>query len=332
MPATTIDSMVQRKLIEILRILHENNDPIGARLIADRMNERGYPIGERGVRYHLRILDERGLTKRLGYDGRVITERGINELNNALVGDRLGFIISRIEKLIYDTTFDLRTKEGKVIINTSVINKKDLDRTMEIIRQVVYSDYPISPYMKLIEEGTITSDIRIPQGKIGLATMCSITIDGILLKNGIPVNTRYGGILEVKDKKPVQFEDIIVYNGTTIDPMRIFISKKMTGVLDAVDKGSGKLLANLREIPAPALPEAKKLLESVMQSGIGGIARIGEPGNPVFNAPVDNGKVGIAVYAGVNAMAAVEEAGIKVNTFPISTVINFKELKKLDSY
>ncbi len=330
MPATTIDSMVQRKLIEILRILYENRDPIGARLIADRMNERGYPIGERGVRYHLRILDERGLTQRQGYDGRTITERGVNELNNALVGDRLGFIISRIEKLIYDTTFDLRTGQGNVIINTSIIDKNDIERTMDIVRHVVYSDYPVSPYIKLIEEGTITSDIRIPEGKIGLATMCSITIDGILMKSGIPVNTKYGGILEVKDRKPVSFEDIIVYNGTTVDPMRIFISKKMTRVLDAVDKGSGKLLANLREIPASALSEARIILESVMQSGIGGIAGIGEPGSPVFDAPVDNGKVGIAVYAGVNAMAAVEESGIQVDTFPISTIIDFKELKKLE--
>ncbi|SNQ59665.1 conserved hypothetical protein [Candidatus Methanoperedens nitroreducens] len=200
MVTTTIDSQVQRKLIEILRILYENHDPIGARLIADRMNERGYPIGERGVRYHLRILDERGLTQRQGYDGRTITERGINELNNALVGDRLGFIITRIEKLIYDTTFDLKTGEGKVIINTSIIDKKDLDKTMGILRDVMYNGYPISPYIKLIDEGTMTSDIKVPEGKIGIATMCSITIDGILLKNGIPVNTKYGGILEVKEK------------------------------------------------------------------------------------------------------------------------------------
>ncbi len=329
MATTTIDSMVQRKLIEILRILYENHEPIGARLIADRMNERGYPIGERGVRYHLRILDERGLSLRQGYDGRTITELGINELNSALVGDRLGFIITRIEKLIYETTFDLKTGQGNVIINTSIIDKKDFERTMEILKHVVYDIYSISPYIKLIEEGTITSDIKIPEGRIGIATMCSITIDGILLKNGIPVNTKYGGLLEIKDRTPVGFEDIIVYNGTTIDPMRIFISKKMTRVMEAVETGSGKLLANLREIPETALPEARKVLQSIMDAKIGGIAEIGKPGKSVLNAPVDKGKVGIVAYAGVNGMAAVEECGINVDTHPISMTIDFKDLKKL---
>ncbi len=329
MNTTTIDSMVQRKLIEILRILFENKDPIGARLIADRMNERGYPIGERGVRYHLRILDERGLTRRQGYDGRIITERGINELNNALVGDRLGFIITRIEKLIYDTTFDLKTGEGSVIINTSIIDKDDIDKTLGIMQHVIYEGYSFSPYIKLMDENEAVMDIDIPEGKMGIATMCSITIDGILLKSGIPVTPKYGGLLNVKDRKPVGFEDIIVYNGTSIDPMRIFISKKMTRVLDAVDTGSGRLLANLREIPASAVPEAEKILESAKSLGISNAVEIGKSGKSVLNAPVDTGKVGVAVYAGTNIMAAVEESGINVTTYPISTIIGFKELKMM---
>ncbi len=321
--------MVQRKLIEILRILYENHEPIGARLIADRMNEHGYPLGERGVRYHLRILDERGLTQRQGYDGRVITERGINELNNALVGDRLGFINTRIEKFIYDTTFDLKTGQGRVITNTSIIDKADLDRTLGILKDVVNNGFSISPYIKIIEEGTVTSDIKIKKKKIGIATMCSITIDGILMKSGIPVNTRYGGMLEVKDKKPVKFEDIIYYTGTTIDPMRIFISRNMTRVLNAMNTGSGSLLANMREIPVSAVPEAEKVLKTIMDMNLGGIAKIGEPWKPVLNAPVDSGRVGIVAYAGVNGMAAVKEAGINVDTHPISTIADFRELKAL---
>ncbi|VVB87705.1 Global nitrogen regulator NrpRI [uncultured archaeon] len=330
MSASTMELDVQRKMVAILRIIYESHTPIGGRLIADRMNLQGYTVGERGVRYYLRILDERGFTERLGYDGRVITERGINELNNALVGDRVGFIINKIERLILDTTFDIRTRQGSVIINISIIDKKNLDKTMEILKLMIDNGYPFSPYIKLIEEGTVTSDIEIPEGKTGIATMCSITIDGILLKNGIPVNPKYGGILKVKDKKPLCFEDIIAYSGTTIDPMRIFISKKMTRVLDTVNTGSGRVLANFREIPGSALSKAKEVLSSVTKARIGGIAKIGEPGKPVFNAAVDSGKAGIVVYAGTNIMAAVSEMGIKVTTYPISSIIDFSGLKKLE--
>jgi len=326
---TTIDSMVQRKLNEILRILHENQQPIGARLIADKMNDRGYPIGERGVRYHLRILDERGLTKRQGYDGRIITERGTKELGNALVGDRMGFIITRIEKLIYDTSFDLNTGQGSVIINTSIIDKKDIDKTLDIMEHTINDGYSFSPYIKIMDEGATASDISIPEGKIGIATMCSITIDGILLKNGIPVTPKYGGLLDVKKRKPTGFEEIIVYSGTSIDPMRIFISKKMTRVLDAIETGSGRLLANLREIPMSSVMKAQEVLKSAMSTGIAEITEVGKPGHSVLDAPVDSGKVGVVVYAGTNIMAAVEESGINVTTFPISTIMDFKELKRI---
>ncbi len=329
MNTITMDLTTQRKLIAILRIIHESHAPVGGRLIADRMNLRGYAIGERGIRYHLRMLDARGFTTRLGYGGRVITERGIIELKNALVGDKVGFIITKIERLLLDTTFDLKTRQGHVIINMSIIDKNDFDKTMEIVKHVINDGYPFSPYIKLIEEGTVASDIEIPKGKIGIATMCSITIDGILLKNGIVVNPKYGGILKVEDKKSICFEDIIAYSGTTIDPMRIFISKKMTRVLDTVNTGSGKLLANLREIPEAALSKAKEVLNYIVDARIGSIAEIGRPGKSVLNAAIDAGKVGIAVYAGTNIMAAVSEIGVKVTTYPISTVIDFNEMKKL---
>ncbi|RLI15295.1 MAG: hypothetical protein DRO43_01560 [Candidatus Hecatellales archaeon] len=51
---------VNRKLIEILRILSEQTEPVGARFIARKLRDRGYPLDERTVRYHLRLLDERG--------------------------------------------------------------------------------------------------------------------------------------------------------------------------------------------------------------------------------------------------------------------------------
>lgn len=327
--APETDLAVQRKLLEILRIIHENNEPIGARLIADRLNERGYPIGERGVRYHLRILDERGLTKRLGYDGRVITEKGLKELREARVGDRLGFIITKIERLIYETTFNPEKREGRVIINTSIIDKNDIEKTLEVLTLVAQSGYTLSPYIHIIEEGTITRDIRIPEGKIGIATICSITVDGILLKNGIPVDPKYGGILMLENGKPVHFLDLILYSGTSIDPMTVFMSRKMTSVLSVLYSGSGRVLANLREIPIAAREDARRVLEQTREAGICGIIDIGHPSRPVLGAPIEIGKIGIPVYAGVNAVAAAEERGISIRTDPISTTMEYKHMRKL---
>ncbi len=75
----------------------------------------------------------------------------MGELNNALVGDRVGFIITKIERLMYDTTFDLKTKHGSVIINISIIDKNVLDKTMEILERVIHNGYPFSPYIKFAQ-------------------------------------------------------------------------------------------------------------------------------------------------------------------------------------
>ena len=47
---------------------------------------------ELAVRCHLRIMDEKGITRLVGKrDGRAITAMGINELDDARVQDKIGF-------------------------------------------------------------------------------------------------------------------------------------------------------------------------------------------------------------------------------------------------
>ena len=81
--------MSQRRLIEILRVIESAGLPVVARSISDSLCNRGYDLGERAVRYNLRILDELGFTKKRGYSGRVITPLGSRELTDALVDDRI---------------------------------------------------------------------------------------------------------------------------------------------------------------------------------------------------------------------------------------------------
>ena len=72
---------VERKGLLILKILSESQEPVGARVIAARMKDRGLDLSERTVRYHLKLMDHRGLTRLIGRrDGRLITDHGKDEL------------------------------------------------------------------------------------------------------------------------------------------------------------------------------------------------------------------------------------------------------------
>ena len=80
---------VERKVVSILKVLGEQQEPLGARLVARRLKDYGVELSERAVRYHLKLMDERGLTKLAGKDGRLLTELGVEETRNALARDRL---------------------------------------------------------------------------------------------------------------------------------------------------------------------------------------------------------------------------------------------------
>jgi len=319
----------QRLIIEILKTIVENNEPIGARLIADRMNERGYSLGERGVRYHLKILDAKGFTNRVGYSGRIITKKGIAEINNALVGDRMGFVISRIQELLYSTTFDPYKKSGNIITNLSIMDKDDLDKNMELIHTVIQKGYTVSPLCHIFEGGAQVSNITVPQGSVGIATICALTIDGVFLKQGIPIETKYGGIIQVDNGIPVRFTDLISYTGTSLDPITIFMSKRMTDVMGILDNDSGLLLGNLREAPIIAHEKIMEIISLLNSADIGGVIGHIHAGDTVLSAPINPGKIGIPIYAGVNPFAVLVEKGIKVITHPVSLIMDYSEMNTI---
>ncbi len=322
------DPNVERKLVEIMRIISESDKPLGARLIADELHNRGYAIGERAVRYHLRILDERGFTQKHGYIGRTITERGKKELNDALVSDRFGFVITRIEELMYKADYNPESGKGNVIVNITNVDKDDYEDVTDIIRYTMDHGATISPKVGIIEEDT-DLDIYVPEGKVAIATVCSITFDGLLLKSGVPVVPIYGGLIEMQDHSPACFLDLISYSGTSIDPIKIFLRRRSTSILEAIDTGNGKMLANVRQIPESAAQKASEILEKAKKAEISGHITIGDTGEDILCAPIERGKVGIPVMVGINSVAAVEEVGFKVDTNPVSAVMEYSKMKKL---
>ena len=119
---------VEGKVISILKIMNAFQESLGARVIAYRLKDYGVELGERAVRYHLKLMDERGLTRLVGREGRVITKLEVEELGSALVVDKVGFAISRMELLAFRTNFDLDKRTGSLPVNISFLPKEKFDR------------------------------------------------------------------------------------------------------------------------------------------------------------------------------------------------------------
>ena len=157
-----------------------------------------------------------------------------------------------------------------------------------------------------------------PRGKIGLATICSIIVNGVLLKAGIAVETRFGGILQIKGGRPLRFLELISYSGSSLNPSEVFIQGRMTKVGGAV-KGEGIILANFREVPAPCHREAEQLIQELKKAGIDGALAMWGPNEAVCEIPVAVGRVGLVLPGGLNPVAAAVEAGIEAENQAMAT-------------
>ena len=323
MKLLTKNHMSQRRLMEILRVIESTSVPLGARAILGTLCSRGYDLGEIAVRYNLTILDERGFTKKEGYSGRMITSLGSRELTDALIDDRIGFVNTRIEEYMYKSSFDPLSGQGQVIANTSIVDKANAEEVLDMLGHAFDEGYTISRRALILDEGDTLFSQEVPAGSLGVATVCSITMDGILMKKGIPVLTSFAGLAKIREMQPIEFIDLIAYARSSLDPVKVFMGRKVTSVANAILRGSGKVLANVREVPVAAAKHALDLLEASRSAGFGGLIEIGDPAEPILDCPVASGKIGIAFYARVNAVVAAEEMSAKIKTQPISMLVNY---------
>jgi repressor of nif and glnA expression len=323
---------IERKLVAILKIVADSSNPLGARMISRKLDEEGIHLTERAVRFHLQLMDERNLTRAVGRQnraGREITDKGREELTNALVSDKVGMVSSRMDELSYLTDFDLDTRQGKIILNVSIIRKDDFAEAMCIAKEAFESNMCVGHLVLTADEGQRLGQLTIPKGMKALGTVCAVTINGILLHHRIPVKSRFGGILQMQNYQPLRFTEIIEYSASSLDPAEIFVKSKMTSVLNVARTGYGKVLAGFREIPIACLKEAESIFKRLEEIGLSGTVVIGEPNQPTIQMPVASGYAGLVVLAGLNPLAAVEEAGISTQNTSLCTMVDFQELKPL---
>lgn len=308
------------RMIEILRVLANRDQPTGSKVIADELKEKGFNLGERAVRYHMQILDEKGYTEKKGYSGRVITDLGREKLEKGLIYDQVDFIYSKFEEMIYLTDFTYMTQEGNVVVNTSTLYNEE---SIEIMKEIYKSGLSVSPYVNINEDKTT--------GEIEVTTICGTTIDGVLLKEGIPTQPQYGGLLKIENNQPVKFTEIISYKKTSVTPLDAFANSSLTSVLDVITKGNGLIPANFRLIPGVARERTIEIVKELIKIGIGGVIGISKEGEDLLGLPVPDGMVGMAIIGGITPFCAVKEMGGDIDLKIAEKLQDFNSLKPITS-
>jgi len=318
------------KLITILKLLNNSPEPIGSTKIYRALERDGIVSNERTIRYYLKLADERGYTLPYGQDGRMITAEGRRQIRDALVLSKLDTSKYKLEKLAYQTTFDPQKASGRLPVNVSLIRDKDIKEALRYVKDAFKAGFGVSDLVALAHAGELIGSVVIPPGYVGLATVCSVTINGVLLKAGVPTEYSFGGLLEICNSQPKRFVAIINYDGSSLDPSEEFIRSRMTSVAKTVKIGIGKVIGVFRTMPALAKEIVENKISLLRGVGIGGVSAIGRNGEPVYRISVAFDRIGLVQLSGLNSVAAAVEAGIEIETIAGSGMIEFRHLQHVE--
>ncbi|MFA5331022.1 MAG: DUF128 domain-containing protein [Methanoregula sp.] len=244
----------------------------------------------------------------------------------------LKFVNHSIDDYAMKVTFDPVEGKGDVVYNLSLVKNEDFEYAVSIIRDAYKTGVSVSGLVKFYNEGEKVSDYVVPAGCTAICTICSITLDGILIRRGVPINPIGGGVVEIADRTPIRFTHIIMYEYTTIDPLQVLISQQITSVNNVMRTGSGNILANVREFHMEAEPLVERVLDDLAESPFTGILEVGVPNVPLLGVPGSPQFVSIAAVGGTNPMAAIREGGRWVKTQAMKGMMDIRKMSEIRDY
>jgi repressor of nif and glnA expression len=315
--------------VAILRALRDASEPVGSAQIAREIESTGFEISPRSIRLYMQEMEAAGLVapaRRGRKGGRIITPTGIEEIQNAFVADRVGLMSARVDSLSARMTFNLDSGRGRIVLNVTVVDEAAMSAAVQVMLPVFRAGFGMGEFVAVAHGGEMLGDYQVPMGCIGIGTVCSVTLNGVMLSERIPMSSRFGGVLEVGEGRPERFTDVIFYEGTSLDPLEIFIRGGLTSVCDAARTGYGRIGASFREVPSDVLDALEAPLRRLERMGLGGVLLRGKPNQPLLDFPVSEGRTGIIVAGGLNPPAAIHEQGIPVENTALSTLYEFEKM------
>lgn len=315
------------KMVAVLKLLAESSIPLTSADIAEMLAARGNEVSERAVRLYLLDMDRQGLSVSLGRRrGRTLTEKGRAELQAGQALERVGLLSARIDTMTYGMTFDLHRRSGGVVVNVSLADRAMLVKHIDEICSVFAKGYAMGHMVALLGPGEGIGGLLVPDGMVGFCTVCSVTVNGVLLKHGIPTHSRFGGLIELRHGQALRFVELIHYDGTSIDPLEAFIRSGMTDYRGAVASGCGRIGASFRELPAQSRDLVQSLCDDMADIGLGALLTLGRPGQPVMEVPVSDGRIGAVIVGGLNPIAILAEHGCRVQPRAMCGLMEYTQL------
>lgn len=245
----------------------------------------------------------------------------------------LKFVDHSIDDYAMQVTFDPETGKGNVVYNLSLVKNEDFEYALSILRDAYRAGVSVSGLVKFYQSGEkVSGEYVVPEGCTAICTICSITLDGLLVRRGVPIKPIGGGVVEIENRTPIRFTHIIMYEYTTIDPLQVLISQQITSVNNVMRKGSGNILANIREFHMEAEPLVGRVLDDLADSSFTGILEVGIPNVPLLGVPGSPQYISIAAVGGTNPMAAIREGGRWVQTQAMKGLMDIGGMVEIRDY
>ena len=223
--------------------------------------------------------------------------------------------------------------EGTVVYNLSLIKNEDLEFAISILKDAFRTGVSVSGLVKFFPSGAQDLPGIASRRMHGDRYHVQHHVRRAADPAGNPVNPIGGGVVEIENRTPIRFTHIILYEHTTIDPLQVLISQKTTSVTNVMRKGSGNILANVREFHMEAEPLVGTVLDELASSSHHPESlRLGCPMSPCSVCRWSPQYIAIAAVGGTNPMAAIREGGRWVNTQAMKGMMDISEMVEIRGF